>query len=96
MIALQHVPARPVHYSGEALTSREIEILELSGKGLSIKGVAQALGISPGTVGWHLKNSYQKLGASSREEALRKARALHLIDALFACPVCSGLVAKAS
>lgn len=45
-----------------------------------MKGIARALGLSPGTVKWHLKNVYGKLGASSREEALAKARTLDLIE----------------
>ena len=60
--------------SSQDLTVREREVLELAGQGLSIKGVAQALGISSGTVTWHLKNCYQKYGVGSREQALRQAR----------------------
>lgn len=58
----------------KSLTSREAEILELLGTGLSVKGAARELNISPGTVKWHVKNIYYKLGASSREDALSKAR----------------------
>ena len=56
------------------LTEREREVLGLAGQGLSIKGIAQALGISSGTVTWHLKNCYQKYGVGCREQALRQAR----------------------
>lgn len=56
------------------LTGREREVLGLAGQGLSIKGIAQALGISSGTVTWHLKNCYQKYGVGCREQALRQAR----------------------
>ena len=70
--------ARPAQaVSGGApqdLTGREREVLGLAGQGLSIKGIAQALGISSGTVTWHLKNCYQKYGVGSREQALRQAR----------------------
>lgn len=62
------------------LTTRETEILELFGKGLSVKGVARGLAICPGTVKWHVKNIYYKLGASSREDALHKARLRQLIQ----------------
>jgi DNA-binding NarL/FixJ family response regulator len=58
----------------ELLTAREMEIMELFGTGLSVKGAARELAISPGTVKWHVKNIYYKLGASSREDALFKAR----------------------
>ncbi|HSW14540.1 MAG TPA: helix-turn-helix transcriptional regulator [Solimonas sp.] len=74
---------------GNPLTQRELEILELAGKGLSMKAIAQVLGISSGTVGWHLKNSYHKLDAGFRDEALRKARAIGLIDPIVACQVCT-------
>lgn len=56
------------------LTVREREVLGLAGQGLSNKGIAQALGISSGTVTWHLKNCYQKYGVSTREQALRQGR----------------------
>lgn len=75
--------------AGYGLTERELEVLELAGRGLSKKGIAQSLGISTGTVKWHMANSYHKLGAGSREEALRKARAGMLIESAFVCPVCS-------
>ncbi|PTU30903.1 response regulator transcription factor [Stenotrophobium rhamnosiphilum] len=56
------------------LTVREREVLGLAGQGLSNKGIAQTLGISSGTVTWHLKNCYQKYGVSTREQALKQAR----------------------
>ena len=62
-----------------SLTPREAEILKLLGKGLSMKGAARVLSISAGTVKWHMRNAYQKLGASSREDALTKARQWELI-----------------
>jgi DNA-binding NarL/FixJ family response regulator len=61
------------------LTPREMEILEILGRGLSVKGAARELAISPGTVKWHVKNIYYKLGASSREDALLKARLRKII-----------------
>jgi len=64
----------------KSLTPRETEILELQGTGLSIKGVARKLAISPGTVKWHVRNMYWKLDATSREEALAKAREHRIIS----------------
>ncbi len=61
------------------LSPRELEVISLLGKGLSVKGIARVMAISPGTVKWHVKNMYGKLKATSREEALAKARSLHLI-----------------
>ncbi|MGB0218410.1 MAG: LuxR C-terminal-related transcriptional regulator [Sinimarinibacterium flocculans] len=56
------------------LTLREREVLGLIGQALSIKSVARELALSPGTVKWHLRNIYGKLGAYSKEDALAKAR----------------------
>ena len=94
MNALRRIQARFACYETLPLTEREHEILELSGQGLSVKGVAQALGISPGTVTWHLKNSYLKLGACSREAALKKARAENLIKAGAVCQICASVIAS--
>ena len=74
----------------QPLTEREIEALRLAGNGLSMKGIAQVLGISSGTVSWHLKNAYQKLGVGCREDALKKARAQRIIKQEIAvCPHCA-------
>mgnify|MGYP001618790570 CR=1 FL=1 len=62
-----------------SMTPREMEILELLGKGLSMKGSARELDIAVGTVKWHIRNIYQKLDASSRDEVLAKARQQQLI-----------------
>jgi DNA-binding NarL/FixJ family response regulator len=64
----------------ELLTSRETEVLNLLGTGLSIKGTAQRLVVSPGTVKWHVKNLYRKLGVTCREDALSKARLQKIIQ----------------
>lgn len=87
--AWQHRTAAPMGGVPAVLTEREIEALDLAGNGLSVKGIAQVLGISSGTVSWHLKNIYQKLGVSSREDALKKARARKIIRPGTVCPVCS-------
>lgn len=54
----------------EALTSREIGVLELLAEGLGNKQVAAALGISENTVKFHLGSIFGKLGVSSRTEAV--------------------------
>ena len=54
---------------GEALSEREIDVLECVARGLSNKETAEALNISPYTVKTHLRNIYAKLGATSRTEA---------------------------
>jgi LuxR family maltose regulon positive regulatory protein len=64
----------------EPLTAREIEVLELLGKGFSAKSIGRSLDISPTTAKWHLKNVYGKLGAISREDALSRARQFRIIS----------------
>lgn len=58
----------------ESLSERENEILQLLGKGLSNRDLAEGLGIALPTVKTHLRNIYSKLGASSRTQALALAR----------------------
>jgi ATP/maltotriose-dependent transcriptional regulator MalT len=64
----------------DVLSPREIDVLSILGRGMSVKSVARDLSISPGTVKWHLHNAYGKLHAKSREEALNTARAMNIID----------------
>ena len=58
--------------SVEALTPREIEVLELVAEGLSNKAVAVRLGISDQTVKFHLTSISGKLGAINRTDAVRR------------------------
>lgn len=55
------------------LTPREVELLELFAKGESYKDAARTLGISPLTVGNHVKSIYRKLAVHSRGEAVYEA-----------------------
>ena len=57
----------------EALTPREIEVLELLAEGLSNKGIALRLGISDQTVKFHVASISGKLGAHTRTGAVRLA-----------------------
>ena len=57
----------------EALTAREIEVLELLAEGLSNKGIAERLGISDQTVKFHVAAISGKLGAHNRTDAVRRA-----------------------
>lgn len=55
------------------LTSQEKLILKLVCKGCSNKQIAERLFISLETVKKHLQNTYRKLGASNKIEALHYA-----------------------
>ena len=54
------------------LTTREREILELLSEGLGNKQIAARLGISTNTVKTHLELLFEKLGVSSRAEAVAR------------------------
>lgn len=56
------------------LTEKESQILEQLSKGASYKSIALSLSISLSTVKFHIKNIYIKLQATSKEDALEKAR----------------------
>jgi LuxR family maltose regulon positive regulatory protein len=63
----------PMHHAtafGEQLSGREITVLQLAAAGLTQREIAQQLFISYNTVKSHLKATYRKLGASSRDEAM--------------------------
>ena len=57
----------------EALTAREIQVLELLAEGLPNKAIAGRLGISDQTVKFHVSSISGKLGAANRTEAVRRA-----------------------
>ena len=54
----------------EALTDRELEVLNLVAEGLSNPEIARQLNLSRNTVKFHLSSIMGKLGASSRTEAV--------------------------
>jgi pimeloyl-ACP methyl ester carboxylesterase/DNA-binding CsgD family transcriptional regulator len=56
------------------LTAREREILDLIAQGLANPGIAERLGISPHTLRNHISSIFDKIGASTRAEAIVKAR----------------------
>jgi DNA-binding NarL/FixJ family response regulator len=57
--------------AAERLTSRELEVFQLLGQGLTTEQVAQQLFVSPVTVRGYVSASLKKLRVSSRAEALR-------------------------
>lgn len=63
----------------EAVTTRELEVLELVAEGLSNKAVAERLRISDQTVKFHMASIIGKLGAGNRTDAVRRAARRGLI-----------------
>jgi DNA-binding NarL/FixJ family response regulator len=56
----------------EDLSPREREILELLAEGFPNKQIANRMGVTDGTVRWHLRHVYHKLHVRSRTEAALK------------------------
>ncbi len=56
--------------TSSSLTARELEILNLATEGLSNDKIAQKLALGPRTVQTHWRNIFNKLGVSSRTEAV--------------------------
>jgi DNA-binding NarL/FixJ family response regulator len=56
----------------EGLSPREHEILELLAAGFPNKQIASRVGLTDGTVRWHLRHVYHKLHVRSRTEAALK------------------------
>lgn len=68
--ALIRLKADPTY---EALTPREIEVLELLAEGLPNKAIAERLRISDQTVKFHVASIAGKLGGSNRTDTVRRA-----------------------
>jgi LuxR family transcriptional regulator, maltose regulon positive regulatory protein len=66
--------------SDDALTRKEVQILELLAQGLSNDAMAEKLFISESTVRTHLRSINTKLHASNRMHALALARQRHLVS----------------
>jgi len=70
----RHLPAPeavPVRVDGVELTARESEIMRLLSSGLSTLEIGDLLSLSPVTVRRHISAGMAKLGADSRDEAIR-------------------------
>ena len=58
----------------EDLSPREREILALLAEGFANKEIASRMGVTDGTIRWHLRHVYHKLHVRSRTEAALKFR----------------------
>jgi DNA-binding NarL/FixJ family response regulator len=63
-----------------SLTPREHEVLMLIGRGLTMRQMANRLGISPRTVETHMAKVYRKLHVHTRVQAVSRAVSLGLIE----------------
>jgi two-component system, NarL family, nitrate/nitrite response regulator NarL len=59
-----------VEHRSAPLTSREREVLALVAAGISNKGIARELQVSPNTVKFHIAAILEKLDAATRAEAV--------------------------
>ena len=73
-------PASPSDQQAPQLTERELQILQMLADGCSPADVAERLFIAPKTVRNHLTKAYDKLGASSRSQAIVTALQFGLIE----------------
>jgi LuxR family transcriptional regulator of csgAB operon len=55
-------------------TRREYEVLQLVGTGMTRSEIAAKLFVSPETIKMHIKNSYKKLQAKNKIDALIKMK----------------------
>ena len=60
--------SRPAQYPG-GLSSREVEVLDLAAKGLTMRQIGERLFIAPKTVDSHIQHVYTKIGVSTRAAA---------------------------
>jgi DNA-binding NarL/FixJ family response regulator len=66
--AVPQQAASPLSSGAGGLTARELEIAALIARGLSNRGIADELVISPATAARHVANIFSKLGFSSRAQ----------------------------
>jgi DNA-binding NarL/FixJ family response regulator len=63
----------------DALTAREMEVLQYVAQGLANKVIARRLNITESTVKFHVNAILGKLGAQSRTDAVVRATRLGLV-----------------
>jgi DNA-binding NarL/FixJ family response regulator len=67
-------------YSVHGMSERELQVLELVARGLTNKSIAKELFLSIRTIEAHMRNVFEKLGVSSRTEAVTQAVLHHWIQ----------------
>ena len=73
-------PVSPAEGPSEPLTTREREVLDLLGHGLSNRLIGRELHISEHTVKFHISSLYAKLGVNNRAEAVSRGARHGLIS----------------
>lgn len=76
----QSTPRQTNRNAANPLSDREVEALNLLARGFTYTECADLLGISPYTIGTHVKNIYRKLEVTSRAEAVFEASSLGILD----------------
>ena len=76
--------AYPLYLKGQvsdapSLPERAITILRLQSEGYTMKQIAEKLSMKEPTVKYYIKNTYLKLSASSKTDAVMKAQAMGLL-----------------
>ncbi|HTX44758.1 MAG TPA: LuxR C-terminal-related transcriptional regulator [Solirubrobacteraceae bacterium] len=72
-------PLREPEHLREPLTERELRVLRYLPTNLSLREIADELGVSVSTIKTHIEHLYAKLDVHRRREAVERARALGLI-----------------
>ena len=66
--------------SADALTTAELRVLQFLPSHLTFRQIGEHLFLSQNTVKTHALSIYRKLGVSSRDESVVRARSLGLVD----------------
>ena len=73
-------PPEPPSTIVDPLSPRELDVLRLLAEMLSTTEIAAALFVSINTVRTHIRSILRKLGVTRRNDAVRRARDLHLLE----------------
>ncbi len=76
-LAKERGPSAP---GASALTGAELRLLPMLATHLSFPEIGEELFLSPHTIKSHARSLYRKLGASTRSQAVARARELGLLD----------------